>query len=232
MSWFNGLFSTTPTPAVTNTPAQQPTPEATQQVQQQTNAATGNTPVTQSQNPLDLFGMLGQNKGNDQQGQVPQFLIPQDALTNVANQLDYSKAIPQEALQKLQAGDVSGLNDIINSALRQQYITMMTQIPQLTGAFVDSRLQHDRQGLKSEMRSQVVESSLNSLKDLHPIAQNMFRQTAKSLAQEYPDATPQEIETRAWEMMESLGNQFNRTAQTQQRQQKASEVNWDEFIGN
>lgn len=236
MNWLTGMFSggNVQAPAATTAPAnqgQQASPEATQQVQQQTNAATTNTQANVSNDPLDLFLKLGQNSGNGQQGQAPQFTIPQDTLTAVANQLDYSKAIPQEALQKLQSGDVSALPEIINSALRAQYTTIMQQMPQLTQAYVDNRAQFDRQGLQADVRNQVVESSLTDLKNLHPIAQNMFRQTAKSLAQEYPDATPQEIQARAWEMMENLGNQFSRTTQVQQQQQKASEVDWDKFIG-
>lgn len=234
MSWLNNLFSgqapaASQAPATTAAPVnggQQASPEATEQIQQQTAAAT-----TVPQNPLDLFMQLGQNNGNGQQGQVPQFSIPQDALANVAKQLDYSKAIPQEALQKLQSGDMTALGEILNSALQAQYTTMMTQMPQLTQAYVDNRMQYDRQNLQSDMRNQVVESSLN-IKDLHPVAQTMFRDTAKKLAGQYPDASPQDIEQQTWQLMENLGNQFNRTAQTQQKAQKASEVNWDEFIKN
>ena len=234
MSWLNNLFSgqapaAQQAPATTAAPAtggQQASPEATQQVQQQTTAATN-----VSNNPLDLFMQLGQNNGNGQQGQAPQFDIPQDALATVAKQLDYSKAIPQEALQKLQSGDMSALGDILNSALQAQYMTMMQQMPKLTQAYVDNRISHDRQSFQSDVRSQVVENSLN-IKDLHPVAQTMFRDTAKKLAAQYPDANPKEIETQTWQLMETLGSQFNRTAQTQQQAQKASEVNWDEFIGN
>lgn len=234
MSWLNNLFSgqapaAQQAPATTAAPAnggQQASPEATQQVQQQTNTATN-----VSNNPLDLFMQLGQNNGNGQQGQAPQFDIPQDTLATVAKQLDYSKAIPQEALQKLQSGDMSALGDILNSALQAQYMTMMQQMPKLTQAYVDNRISHDRQSFQSDVRSQVVENSLN-IKDLHPVAQTMFRDTAKKLAAQYPDANPQEIEQQTWQLMETLGGQFNRTAQTQQKAQKASEVNWDEFIGN
>lgn len=239
MSWLNNLFTGQQAPAAQAAPTQQPqanqvhqpSPEATQQVQQQTTAATVNPQANVPQNPLDLFMQLGQNNGNGQQGQVPQFSIPQDALANVAKQLDYSKAIPQEALQKLQSGDMTALGEILNSALQAQYTTMMTQMPQLTQAYVDNRMQYDRQNLQSDMRNQVVESSLN-IKDLHPVAQTMFRDTAKKLAGQYPDASPQDIEQQTWQLMENLGNQFNRTAQTQQKAQKASEVNWDEFIKN
>ena len=234
MSWLNNLFAgqapaAQQAPAATQAPAnggQQASPEATAQVQQQTTAAT-----TVSNNPLDLFMQLGQNNGNGQQGQAPQFDIPQDALATVAKQLDYSKAIPQEALQKLQSGDMSALGDILNSALQAQYMTMMQQMPKLTQAYVDNRISHDRQSFQSDVRSQVVENSLN-IKDLHPVAQTMFRDTAKKLAAQYPDANPQEIEQQTWQLMETLGGQFNRTAQVQQKAQKASEVNWDEFIGN
>lgn len=238
MSWLNNLFAgqapaaqAAPTQQPQATQVHQPSPEATQQAQQQTNGATVNTQANVPQNPLDLFMQLGQNNGNGQQGQAPQFDIPQDTLATVAKQLDYSKAIPQEALQKLQSGDMSALGDILNSALQAQYMTMMQQMPKLTQAYVDNRISHDRQSFQSDVRSQVVENSLN-IKDLHPVAQTMFRDTAKKLAAQYPDANPKEIETQTWQLMETLGSQFNRTAQTQQQAQKASEVNWDEFIGN
>ena len=63
------------------------------------------------------------------------------------------------------------------------------------------------------------------------MAQDMFRSTAKKLAQQYPNASPKDIQDQTWTMMESLGSQFNRTQQNQVAAQKASEVDWDKFGG-
>lgn len=233
MSWLEALgIKPTQQTQQTQQPAQQQPgqggyqadPNVTQQVQQQTQVA------QQQENPLDLLMQLGQNGGNGQQGQAPSFNIPQDTLTKVAQSMDYSKAISPEDLAALQQGDVSKLGNILNSALQMQYQTIMGQMSQLTDVFVGNRLQHEQSNLQSSVRGQLVENSIQ-LKDQHPLAQRMFKDTAKQLAQQFPDATVQDIEQRTWALMESLGKQFDRTGQQQVKAQKASEVDWDEFLG-
>lgn len=190
----------------------------------------GTVSATNPQNPLDFLMSVSQNKPNDSMGQAPELSFPQDTLAKVAQSMDYSKHIPQEALQALQSGDMSQLGVILNSALQAQYQTIMQHQAAVTNKFVADRAQYDGKQQQQAMRSNIVDSSLQ-IQNLHPMAQEMFRSTAKKLAGQYPDATPADIESQTWVMMESLGNQFNRTAQQQQVATKASEVDWDKFGG-
>lgn len=225
-NFFSNLFATQPAqPAVApTTPAVAPASKAT------TAAATTTATATNPQNPLDFLMAVSNNKPNDSTGQAPELSFPQETLAKVAQSMDYSKHIPQEALQALQAGDMSQLGVILNSALQAQYQTIMQHQAAVTNKFVADHAQYAGQQQQQTMRSSIVDSSLQ-IQNLHPIAQEMFRSTAKKLAGQYPDASPADIEQQTWVMMESLGNQFNRTAQQQQTAQKASEVNWDEFGG-
>ena len=212
-------------PATTQAPGTEavaPTSAATTAVD------SGTTSATNPQNPLDFLMSVSQNKPNDSMGQAPELSFPQDTLAKVAQSMDYSKHIPQEALQALQSGDMSQLGVILNSALQAQYQTIMQHQAAVTNKFVADRAQYSEKQQQQAMRSNIVDSSLQ-IQNLHPMAQEMFRSTAKKLASQYPDATPADIESQTWVMMESLGNQFNRTAQQQQIATKASEVDWDKF---
>jgi hypothetical protein len=229
-SFFANLFASQSAPAAPATPTAVPTTPvtATPAVTTAVDNATGT--ATNPQNPLDFLMAVSQNKPNDSVGQAPELSFPQETLAKVAQSMDYSQHIPQEALQALQGGDMSQLGVILNSALQAQYQTIMQHQAAITNKFVADRSQYDGQQQQQAMRSNIVDSSLQ-IQSLHPMAQEMFRSTAKKLASQYPDAPPKDIEAQTWAMMESLGNQFNRTAQQQQQAVKASEVDWDQFGG-
>lgn len=236
MSFFTNLFASqqaaaaaAPTPMPANTasdsqPGDQPTQQATTSVKQPTAVA------QHPENPLDFLMQMSQNTANDQPGQAPKLSIPQETLATVAKTLDYTKAIPPEALQALQNGDMSQLGVILNSALQAQYQTIMQHQSAVTDKFVTDHSAFSSKQMQQDVRTGIVDSSLK-IQDLHPMAQQMFRSTAKNLASQFPEATPQDIEEQTWAMMEQLGNQFNRTAKQQQTAQKASEVDWDNFGG-
>lgn len=240
MSWLNSLFSgTAPQQTQQPAPTGQPpaanpgveTPQNGPAAQQVAANVQQTTQTAQtSANPLDILSVLGQNNANSQTSQAPSLSIPQDTLSKIAQSIDYSKAIPQEALQQLQQGDMSALGTILNSALQQQYVTLMEHQSAITNKFVQDRLAHEQGNLQQAMRGNIVDSSLN-IQDLHPTAQAMFRDVAKGFARQYPEATPQDIEQRTWEVMENLGNQFNRTQKQQAKAQTAAEVDWDKYLG-
>lgn len=232
-NFFSNLFATQAAAPAAVAPAttQAPGTEAVAPTSAATTAVdSGTASATNPQNPLDFLMSVSNNKPNDSMGQAPELSFPQDTLAKVAQSMDYSKHIPQEALQALQSGDMSQLGVILNSALQAQYQTIMQHQAAVTNKFVADRAQYDGKQQQQAMRSNIVDSSLQ-IQNLHPMAQDMFRSTAKKLASQYPDATPADIESQTWVMMESLGNQFNRTAQQQQVATKASEVDWDKFGG-
>lgn len=234
--FFSNFFGGTPAAAPA---AQSAAPAQTNPGDQPANggnppAAVTNAVATQTataanpQNPLDFLMALGQNTQNAKPDSPPSLSIPQDTLANISKSIDYSKHIAPESLQKLQAGDMTGLAEILNSTLQAQYQTIMHHNSTLTDKFVNDRLAHDRKSLQQTVRADIVDSSLK-ISDLHPVAQGMFRQIAKQLAGEYPEANPSEIEEQTWVALEQLGNQFNRTGKKEQAATKASEVDWDKF---
>ena len=236
MSFFANMFSAA-APAASAAPTQsaapaQPTAVTPGGDAPSSAAATSVATTTQTgvnpQNPLDWLMANADNNGNGQTGQAPTLDIPQDTLATVAKSIDFSKHIPQEALAALQAGDMSQLGVILNSALQAQYATIMQHSAAVTNKFVGDRVSYEGTQNQQLMRNNIVDSSLK-IQNLHPVAQQMFRATAKQLATKFPDATPSDIEEQTWGMMEQLGSQFNRTGQQQAAAAKASEVNWDEF---
>lgn len=237
MSFFNNLFANS-APAQSTAQAQTPagattpTPVPANGDAPSSAAATSVANTTQTginpQNPLDWLMANADNNANGQTGQAPTLDIPQDTLAAVAKSIDFSKHIPQEALVALQGGDMSQLGVILNSALQAQYATIMQHSAAVTNKFVGDRVSYEGAQNQQLMRNNIVDSSLK-IQSLHPVAQQMFRATAKQLATKFPDATPADIEEQTWGMMEQLGSQFNRTGQQQAAAIKASEVNWDEY---
>lgn len=235
MSWLNNLFAGQQPAAPAPQPqqqqqVQQPASQPVQPTQQATTSVQQPTQTAQNpQNPLDMLMTLGQTSSNGQDSQAPTLSIPQDTLAKVASSIDYSKAIPPEALQALQGGDMTALGTILNSVLQNQYQTIMQHNTALTDKFVKDHSTHAQSGLQQSVRGSLVESSIN-LADMHPLAQNMFKQTARQIAQANPQASPAEVEASTWKAMEELSGQFNRTQKAQLAAVKATEVDYGAWM--
>lgn len=223
--------SQAPNPAPTQAPADT-SAQAAQVGQQQMQQATGGQPAGPAASAvpqgLDLLTSILQNKGTEQA--TPAFQIPQDKMSEIANGLDFAGGISPEAMQALQAGDLSKLPEILNSVGRQAYSTALDHSMRVTDKHLGDRFTSHSASMSAANRQQMVTSQLN-LDDMHPMAQSMFKDVSSKLASQFPDASAKDIEGQAWRMMEELGSQFNRTQRTAAKQAASQEVDWDSAAG-
>ncbi len=199
--------------------------------------ANGNMPNTQSKpepvqalNPLDFYGQINQNSSNPAKP-APAFNIPSETIKTAASKLSFVDSIPQDAMAKLQAGDLSVLPDVLNAVGRTAYQTALEHGTAVTGQFLDTRFQHESEAIDSRISSKLVSSNLKSIESLHPVAQGMFRDAVEGLRQQYPGASQAELESAGWEIFQDMSGQFNRDGQLARQAEVAAEVDYDKMGG-
>lgn len=222
----------------TPTPGQEP---AGQQAQQQ--GAPGNEGQPTPPNPLDIYGkMFETTKDDGDTPSAPSLSLDSKVLSEVTNQLDFTKGIDPEMLQKLQSGDLSSLPDMLNAVARQAYSTAMQHNSALVDKFVSQRSDYDAQRIAPTVRDALTQSKLStSVEGLDfPGMKQQLTDVASKLAKAYPDATPDWVAEQAQAYMrESAARVMGLTPemiaqlqsmQQQQTTKKASEVEWDKYF--
>ena len=189
-----------------------------------------NAPTSATQNPLDLYGALQQNSGNGSKT-APEFAIPSETIQKAAGQLDFVKSIPQDAMSKLQAGDLSALGEVLNAVGRNAYSMAMEHGIAVTGKHIGDRMAFESEGFDERISTKLTTSNVKSIESLHPNAQSMFKDTLVKLRKEYPGASQEELEGATWEIFQEFSGQFNKDGKQQEQQQKAQEVSYDDMAG-
>ena len=179
---------------------------------------------------LDLLAQLSNNGGNQPKPQAPAFSLDQAKLGEHVKGMKFADSVPPELLQAFQGGDVNALMQIMNHVGQQAYMAALQNSAGLVDGHLNARLDYERNDINSQVRSQLVSSQLKDINKLHPMAQVMFKNAAANLAQQFPNASPEEIQNQVWSMLEGLGSQFNRTAQTA-AENAPKEQDWDTFGG-
>lgn len=212
-------------------PGQQVNQSMTNQ-QQSGNPAGMQTPTQSTpKSGLDMFAELMQNDNSKGSSNQPSSLnIPQDTISKVADSLNFSDSIPPEAMQKLQSGDLSALPEILNSVAKQVYSQAMQHSTGVTDKYLAGRFEQERSFGEQQARVSSVTSNMN-ISDLPPVAQDMFKNTAKAVAQKYPDLNSKQVEEQVWSMMQDMSDKFNRNKMQQDKQKQTQEVNYDDFGG-
>lgn len=248
MSFLQGLFAKQASAA----PATQPTqpvntnvanPTGSPHIQVPTNQPEGNNQnipnptgapnPTKDFNPLDALGILQQNTNTDL-GQAPSLNISPEALSEAASKIDFGKLIPQDAMQRLQdgmqQGDLSALPELLTSVMRNSWQMGIQHNSALVDKYVKDSTAYQQTSTQQSVREQVLTSQLPSVKDLHPVAKNMFIDTAKRLSRQYPEASPAEIESEVWTIMKSFSGELDVDKKQQTQQARASEIDWDKYL--
>lgn len=175
---------------------------------------------------------LFDNKGGKEaSGQAPRLQLNGEQIGKVAAGHDYSSLVTPEAMAKLQAGDMSALGEMFNSLGRQVYQQAMQDATYLTDGFVDKRFSHADSQFEQRVARTTSTQNVQGINDLHPMAKNMLLSTVAQLREANPQAPQSELEAEAWELLHSLGNQFDRKGRQQQKQAQAAETDWDEVLG-
>lgn len=228
-----------------NKPNQQQQQQANQQQQQtqqpaqqqQMQSEPGNFPANnQTQQPfaeLDVLATLLDNSGQ-QQKSAPQFNIPRDKLGEIAKNLDFTQNLPQELTSALNPEILQAIMPLLNHVAQQSYVQSLEHTMQLSGKYLDSRFDYEREGLSSSVRQQSITNNIQSIEKLHPMMQEMFRGAASKLASEFPTATSKQIEEQVWKMFGQVTNNIDTNDPNKAQARLAStpkEEDWDQAGG-
>ena len=205
----------------------------------------------QSQNPLDALApqiwgepakpQQGQQGQQPPQGQQPAgpaydgYLVPWDngQMQQALGRVDFMRGANQEAMQKVMAGDMSALPDLLNHVGRQAY----QMAAQTAHGFVDRGVKTglDRFGgslddrfRDYEVRRQTPDDDLIS----HPANAPIFEMIKQQVARNNPDMPPQKVKETATQWFKQMGNAINSSQQSQnQNQNQQPEHDWAAELG-
>lgn len=238
---FNFFGSSQPAQSAPTEGTTPPAGQEPQGQQQQQAGSAGNEGQTTPPNPLDIYGKIFENNPDaDSNSAPPSLSLDSNVLSDVTKQLDFTKGIDSEAMQRLQSGDLSSLPDVLNAVARQAYSTAMQHNSALVDKFVSQRAEYDAGRIAPTVKSALTESKLSSTMEGmdFPGMKQQLTEVASRLAKAYPDASPDWIAQQAQDYtkqsaMRALGlspeqiQQF----QTQQQQQKtAADTDWSTYF--
>lgn len=240
MSFLKGLFTPTApsTTAPTANPTGQPSVDVRDGNQPEGNNANIPNPTNAPNpvgefNPLDALTVLRQNT-TQSSDTPPSLQFSPEQLTEAASKLDFNKLIPQDAMAKLQEGlaqgDLSALPEVLAGAMRNSWQMGIQHNTSLVDKYVGDRLDHERKASATSVRENVLTSQLKTIQGLHPEAKQMFVATAKSLSARYPEATPEQIESEVWTIMNSFRSELDVEGKQRQQASLAKETDWDKYL--
>lgn len=208
----------------------------------------------QSQNPLDalapqIWGAPPAPQGQQQQGQqqIPGapaapsapayegYTVPWDSnkMSQALQRVDFMQGSNQEAMQKVMAGDMSALPELLNHVGRQAFM-MATQTAH---GFVDRGVKTglDRFGNSLDDRFRDYEVRRQTPDDeliAHPANAPIFEMLKQQVARTNPDMPPQKVKETATQWFKQLGNSINSSQQSQnQNQNSTPEHDWAAELG-
>lgn len=207
----------------------------------------------QSQNPLDALApqiwgapptQQGQQQGQQQMPGTPAapaapaydgYTVPWDSgkMNQALQRVDFMQGSNQEAMQKVMAGDMSALPDLLNHVGRQAFM-MATQTAH---GFVDRGVKTglDRFGNSLDDRFRDYEVRRQTPDDeliAHPANAPIFEMLKQQVARTNPDMPPQKVKETAMQWFKQMGSAINSSQQSQnQNQNSTPEHDWAAELG-
>jgi hypothetical protein len=169
------------------------------------------------------------DNNTDNQDTAPIFALDQDMVQKAATGLDFLSKVDQTIMQRIQDGDSGALLEAMNSMAQQAYATGLQHTATLTDKFVQSRSAYDAKTLPDQVRGVLTHQELSATNvSNHPVIQAQLATTAKQIAAQYPDASPQWIATQAKQYVIELANALN--PQTPTPPAGGEGTDWDDYF--
>jgi hypothetical protein len=210
--------------AVGNVPGQK------DQVQQ----GTGNTPTVQ-QNPMDAYADLFKPQDpSKKQADPPAFQLDPALIEKAAGSIDFTSKLPPELRARFQGEDGEALMAVMNLMGRQAYQASISHMSALTDKFVGLRSNFDQQNLGDNVKSHLVQNTLQSkFANTNPVTKQGLQMISGMMKEAFPDATPEWISEQAPKFFVEMAKQlapeeFN--ASKQQNPQNSTEVDWGNWL--
>lgn len=189
--------------------------------------------------PLDRFNFLVQDKGAEQASGQPapvkidkaiQALTP-EAMQQLIGNADFTQHISQDSLQKLQAGDSSGMMSAINEMIRAGVAQGLQLNANLGDLVMDNRLKSLQDGLGSTIRAELTAQEQSTMPGFeNPLVQESMKGIADRIRQAHPDASPKEVAAMSRDYFVALASAINPETKTPDK--NIPDVDWLEYIGS
>lgn len=161
-------------------------------------------------NPLDVYATMFDNAANNSEIHAPKFALDPKVLTDVSKQMDFTKGINPEALQKATSGDVNSLLDIIKQVGQNSYRAAIEHGAALTDTFINTRSEYESKQLNKGVREHLTASALSDTPNYqHPVVKKELNRIASQFAAANPDASPQEVAQAAKKYIDDLQSALN-----------------------
>lgn len=182
-------------------------------------------------NPLDAYSKMFETAGNEET--PPAFNLDPTVIDTVASGLDFTKAIPQDLMQKVMAGDGQAMLQAMNIISQQAYKTGLQHTSTLTDKFVSARASHESKGLGSAVRKELTTNALSNTPNYnHPAVKNQLNMIATSLSKQHPDAPPAEVAKMAQDYLFEVVKAITPASSTDEQGTNAApgEVDWSKYL--
>lgn len=190
------------------------------QPQGATSAGATNDPNT-LQNPLDVYAGMFDNKpkvdkdGNPVQApQAPVFKLDPKTVQDAASKIKFTDGLPPELATKIQSGEQLSnqeMMEVVQHVGQRAYATAMEHNSNLTDRFVGMRLNHEQQGLPSQVRRLLAQTQVMSddVIQSNPALKEHFEVIADRLWSKYPDQSPEWIAKETKEYFTRMARALN-----------------------
>lgn len=181
-------------------------------------------------NPLDVYSKMWEN-ANKASEAPPAFALDPKVVNDVSANLDFTKGISPEVMQKALSGDTQALMEAINQAGRAAYTTSLTHTSALTDKFISARHEFDSRNVGAQVRNELTASALaNTPNYNHPVVKKELNRIASAMAIDNPDASPEQIAKAASKYIQEFANAISPPA-APSPEATSGETDWAKYLG-
>lgn len=237
---FGNLFGSKPAAAPAPAPAAGDANANANANAEATNNANANANADANANveksPLDKFADLWQPNKTDEQQNQPLFAVDQSKLMEAAGKLDFTKLVKPEQLQAIARGGeeaAAAFLQAINTVGQAGFANALAANTKLIEQALERKEAEFEARLPGAIKSYNIETSLAQDPVLkHPAAKPVVGAIARAMASKNPDATPEELQKAALELLRDIaGGKVDKNA-TEVKKEKAGDFDWDAWINS
>jgi len=185
----------------------------------------------QAVDPMAAYATMFTNDPNKQGEAAPSFSIDGKVLDTVTGQLDFTKNVPPDLMQKAMGGDMKSFMDIMNHVGREAYRNSLTHSSAMTDKFVGMREEYNGKRLPSLVREELTMGEITGGAGTQsPIVRQQLVEIAKKYQAANPDASPQQVAAAAKQYVADLYGALNPNANQPQQNTQNQAVDWDKYF--
>ena len=209
-------------PAAPAAPANQPPVSEANKEQQ-----AAQTPV----NPLDAYAKMYEDANKNTDIQAPSFKLDPKVLGEVSKGMDFTKGIDQDLMAKALSGDAKSMLDLIQQTSRNAYSASLEHATALTETHLSQRSEYEGKRIDAGVKNQLTSSALSEAPNYsHPVVKAELNRVASMIAQNNPDATPQQIAVAAQKQLQDLAAALTVQKSPEQQRADSGETDWSKYL--